>query len=103
MFFPLFFLPFFSSSLHLCLCLQSTGQVIIFPFLKVVFETVCLRLGLKPMRQKLCAMLSHSIMSSRDLNMAKTHGAWFQDLMKLMFLISHCKKNSARDIEIGKR
>ena len=77
MFFPLFFLPFFSSSLHLCLCLQSTGQVIIFPFLKVVFETVYLRLGLKPTWQGLCATLSHSVVFEWDLSPAKTHGAWF--------------------------
>ena len=35
-----FFLPSFSSSLHLCHCLQTIGQVIIFSFLKVVLETV---------------------------------------------------------------
>ena len=54
-----FFLPSFSSPLDLCHCLQSIGQVIIFSFLKVVFETVYLWLGLKPMWQELCAMLSH--------------------------------------------
>ena len=58
-----FFLPSFSSSLHRCHCLQSIRQVTIFPFLKVVFETVYLRLGLKPTRQGLCAMLSYSVLS----------------------------------------
>jgi len=50
---------------------------IIFPFLKGVLETVYLRLGLKPMWQGLCAVLSHSVMSDRDLNLAKTYSAWF--------------------------
>ena len=49
-----FFLLSFSSSLHLCHCLQSIGQVIIFPFLKVAFETVYSRLGLKLPLQGLC-------------------------------------------------
>ena len=51
----------------------------------------------------LCAMLSHSVVSDWDLSLAKTHSAWFQDLMKLRFLMSHCKKNSVRDTVIGKR
>ena len=62
-----------------------------------MFEAVYLRLGLKPMW--LCAMLSHSVVSDWDLSLAKTHSAWFQDLMKLRFLMSRCKKNSV----IGKR
>ena len=28
-----------------------------------------------------------------DLRPAQTHGTWFQDLMKLRFLMSYCKKN----------
>ena len=36
-------------------------------------------------------------------NPAKTCGAWFQDLTKLGFLMSHCRKNSVRDKVIGKR
>ena len=28
---------------------------------------------------------------------------WFQDLMKLRFLMSHCRKNSVRDKVIGKK
>ena len=56
-----FFLPSFNSSLRRCHCLQSIGQVITFPFLKVVLETVYLRLRLKPTWQGLCAMLSHSL------------------------------------------
>ena len=91
-----FFLPPFSSSLHLCHCLQSICQVIILPFLKVVFESVYLRLRLPPTWQGLCAMLGYSVMSDRDLNLAKTHGTWFQDLMKLRFMLSHWKKFSER-------
>ena len=72
-----FFLPSFSSSLHLCHCLQSIRQVIILPFLKAVFETVYLRLGLKLPWQGLCAMLAHSVISAWDLSLAKTHSAWF--------------------------
>ena len=100
MFSHCFFLLSFSSSLHLCHCF--IGQVTIFPFLKVVFEAVYLRLGLKPTWQGLCAMLSHSVISDWDLSLDKTHGAWFQDLMKLGFLMYHCK-NSVRDTVIGKR
>ena len=48
-------------------------------------------------------MLSHSVISDWDLSPAKTHSAWFQGLMKLRFLMSHCKKNSVRDKAIGKR
>ena len=39
----------------------------------------------------------------QDLNLAKTHGTWFQDLMKLRFLTSHCRKNSVRDNVIDKK
>ena len=56
-----FFLLSFSSCLHLSHCLQSIGEVIIFPFLSVVFETIYVRLGLKPAWQRLCAVLSHSV------------------------------------------
>ena len=38
-----------------------------------------------------------------DLNPAKTHSIWFPDLMKLRFLMSHCRKNSVRDKVIGKK
>ena len=48
-------------------------------------------------------MLSYSVISDRDLNPAKTHGAWFQGLMKPRFVISHCKRSSVRDAEINKR
>ena len=41
-------------------------------------------------------MLSHSVVSDWDLSPAKTHGAWFYDLMKLRLLMSHCKKFSER-------
>ena len=39
----------------------------------------------------------------QDLNLAKIHGTWFQDLMKLRFLMSHCRKNSVIDKVIGKK
>ena len=96
-----FFLPSFSSCLHLCHCL--IGQVIIFPFWKVVFETVYLRLSLKPTWQGLCAMLNHSVLFNWDLSPAKTQGAWFQDPVKLRLLVSHRKRNSVRDIGVGER
>ena len=54
-----------------------------------MLETVYLRLGLLP--------------CGKDSNPGKIHGSWFQDLMKLRFLISHCRKNSVRDKAIGKK
>ena len=39
---------------------------------------------------------------SQDLSLAKTHDAWLQNIMKLRFLMSHCK-NSVGDTVIGKR
>ena len=36
-------------------------------------------------------------------NPAKTHSTWFQDLMKLRFLMSHYRKNSVRNKVIGKK
>ena len=56
-----------------------------------MFETVHLRLGLKPTHQGLCAVLSHSAVSDQGLSQAGIHGTQFQDLMKLRFLMSHCK------------
>ena len=38
-----------------------------------------------------------------DSNPAKTHSAWFQDLMELRFLMSCCRKNLVRDKVIGKK
>ena len=38
-----------------------------------------------------------------DLNPAKTQGTWFQDLMKLRFLMSHLRKNSVSDKVISKK
>ena len=76
-FFHCFFLPPFSSSLHLCHCLQIIGQVTIFPFLRIVLETFYLSLGLKPIWQGLCVMLSDLVVSDWDLSLAKIHGAWF--------------------------
>ena len=52
---------------------------------------------------EVCAILSHSVMSDPDLSPPKIHSAWFQDLVKLRFLMSHCKKNSLRDTATGKR
>ena len=37
------------------------------------------------------------------LETAKTHGTWFQDIMKLRFLMSHHRKNSVREKVIGKK
>ena len=55
------------------------------------------------------ALVLKSFTSDWDLNPrgwdsspAKTHGTWFQDLMKLRFLMSHRSKNSVRDKVIGK-
>ena len=38
-----------------------------------------------------------------DSNPAKTMAFWFQDLMKLRFLMSHRRNNSARDTVMGKK
>ena len=38
-----------------------------------------------------------------DLSLAKTHGAWLQELMKLRLLMSHGRKNSVRVKVIGKK
>ena len=38
-----------------------------------------------------------------DSNPAKIHSTWFQDLMNLRFLMSHCRKNLVRDKVIGKK
>ena len=46
-------------------------------------------------------MLSHSVVSDWDLNLARTYGAWFQDLMKLRFLMSHCKKKFSERLYFG--
>ena len=67
------------------------GQVIIFPLPEILLETVYLRLGLKPVLQGLCSILSHSIIFHWDLSPSNTHGTWFQDLMKLRLLMSYCK------------
>ena len=40
---------------------------------------------------------------NQDLNPAKTHGTWFQDLIKLRFLMSQHRKNSVRDNVIDKK
>ena len=38
-----------------------------------------------------------------DLNPDETHRTWFQDLVKLTFLMSHHRKNSVRDKAVGKK
>ena len=38
-----------------------------------------------------------------DSNPTKTHSTWFQDLMKLRFLMYHHRKNSVKDKVIGKK
>ena len=52
-------------------------------------ETVYLGLGLEHM--------------CWDSNPTKIHGICFQNLMKLGFLMPHCRKNSVRDNVIGKK
>ena len=64
-----------------------------------VFETTYLKLGLEP-SQNLAWDVSPCVW---DSNPAKTHGTWFQDLMKLRFLMSHHRKSSVRDKVIGKK
>ena len=43
----------------------------------------------------------HSVVSDQDLCPAKTQRAWFQNLTKLRFLMSRCRKNSVRDTVIS--
>ena len=84
-----------SESDNPCLVLDFSGN-----------ETVYHRLGLEPT----CLGLEPSQNPAWDSNPsgwnsnpAKTHSTWFQDLMKLRFLMSHCRKNSVRDKMIGKK
>ena len=77
MFFPLLFPPILQLLSPSMPLFAKYWQVIILPFLKAVFETVYLRLGLKLPWQGLCAMLAHSVISAWDLSLAKTHSAWF--------------------------
>ena len=64
-------------------------------------ETVYYRLGLEPMcwdstpAKTLLGTQTH-------MAETQTHGTWFQDLMKLWFLMSHHRKNSVRDKVVGK-
>ena len=62
-------------------------------------EIIYLRLGLEPT----WLGLKPSRNLVWDLNPAKTHSTWFQVIMKLRFLMSHCRKNSVRDKVIGKK
>ena len=94
-----FFLP---SSLHLCHHLQSIGKVIIFPFLKVVFETIYLKLGLKPTCQGLCAVLS---LSHIRLGLEPGQNLWCLVLgpNNARVLDVSLQNNSVRDTVIGTR
>ena len=56
-------------------------------------ETIYHRLELEPSQNPAWDLNPHGW----DSNPAKTHGTWFQDLMKLRFLMSHHRKNSVRD------
>ena len=62
-------------------------------------EMVYLRLGLKPSQNPAWDQNPHGW----DSNPAKIHSTWFQDLMKLRFLMSNHRKNSVRDKVIGKK
>ena len=69
-------------------------------------ETTYHRLGLEPMWLRLEPSQNPAWNLSPhgwDWNPAKTHGTWFHDLVKLRFLMSHCRKNSVRDKVIGKK
>ena len=48
-------------------------------------------------------MILKPFTSDWDSNPAKTPSTWFQDLTKLRFLMSHCRKNSVRDKVIRKK
>ena len=71
---------------------------------KGIIETVYLRLGLEPTWLGLKPG-QNPVWDSNphgwDSNSAKTHNTWFQDSMKLKFLMSYCRKNSVRDKVIG--
>ena len=58
-----------------------------------------MRLGLEPSQNPVWDLNWCGL----DLNPAKTHGTWFQGLIKLRFLMSHHRKNSVRDRVIGKK
>ena len=72
-----------SHHILLChLCLESINPLGSYVNVCAYYETVYFRLGLEP---------------------SQNHGTWFQDLMKLRFLMSHRRKNSVRDKVIGKK
>ena len=62
-------------------------------------KTFYLRLGLEPSQNPAWDLNPRDW----DSNPAKTPSTWFQDLMKLRFLMSHHRKNSVRDKVIGKK
>ena len=66
------------------------------------FKTLYRRHWSKPSPWKRNAKMK-PITPDWDLNPAKTHSTWFQDLMKLRFLMSHHRKNSVREKVIGKK
>ena len=67
-------------------------------YILLVLKPLTTDWGLNPAKT-LLGMNSHGW----DSNPAKTHGTWFQDQVKLGFLVSHCRKNSVRDRLIGKK
>ena len=78
-------------------CACRTGFGIEIVYLRLGLEPTWL--GLRPSQNLAWDWNPHGW----DLNPAKTHGTWFQDLMKLGFLTSHRRKNSVRDKVIGKK
>ena len=75
-----------SESDHPYLVLDFSGNETVYH--RLGLESMCL--GLEP-SQNLAWDLTPS---GWDSNPAKTHSTWFQGLMKLRFLMSHCRKNS---------
>ena len=63
----------------------------------------CLESGDMERRGMEVGQLETVSLSDWDLNPAKTHSTWFQDLMKFRFLMSHHRKNPVRDKVIGKK
>ena len=50
-----------------------------------------------------CARIEPSQNRAWDSNPDKTHSTWFQNLMKLRYLMSHHRKNLVGDKVIGKK
>ena len=96
-----------SIPLYLWHHIQSIEQVIIFPFLKVVFETVYLRLGPKPMWQRMAGTLCYACSLSHEPSqkpwclVSGPNEAHVQDIS--LKKKKKKKKNSVRDTGIGKK